>query len=1038
MATIKDVTERRRAEVEREGLLRRLSAEADRRSAFLASLQDGFLALSLEGAIEDVNERFCEIVGRSHDELVGSRPPFPWAPRQATAFQEQVRSAFFALERGERLELDTELVRPDGSAVPVIITAAPLFDDEGVIAGAVSTVKEITDRLAAQHQAEAMNRRLQTLVTVSRALAAAVTLDEVVDGTVDSLHASIEVDAVGVALTEGRRLRVATSSEIDPLFSPGKSVKLSSDDPIARVAREKEPLVTAGGTAADVDDTLASRIIVPLFARGRVIGVLGVASRGSKDPSGADRDLLEQVATRVATNVERARLFEAESVARAAADRARSRVERLQASTAELAKTADRDDVVRIVLREAVRATHADAGSVMLLSEDGATLELAADEGLAERLPASRVDLDSASAVSECCRSGRLVIVPTWSEWEQRFPEGVESFRGIARSSVSVPVVGERGVLGVIALMFSVERTPSDDDLRIVTSLAEQASVALERALAFEREHATADRLSRLQEVTAALSAATNPRQVGDAVLQVGLPALGAAAGALYTMSDDTSELRLVAQDGHPEELMLDFDVIRMDADLAIAEAVRDRELIFFDSEGEAAARYPTIADRRRAGQVTTNNGPRAVMPLLAGGEAIGALAISFPGHHAAVEQDRRSLATIATLVAQALERARLYATEHRVAQVLQESLLPQALRSVGPARVAARYLAAATEASVGGDWFEIVDLPDECIGIAVGDVVGNGILAATAMGQLRSALRALALAGKKPGEILDALDVFAETTEGAVMSTAAYAEFDTRNGTLCYVSAGHPPPLVVGPGEPRFLEDGRRTPLGVRPPSPPPPEGARDSLGSGETVILYTDGLVERRDEHLDTGLARLVEIAARFSDRGPDMLAERLVQNLLPDGSVGDDAAVLCLRFEPTAWIEPGGETPSRFDHRFPARAGELAKLRASMRGWLGAADIEADDTEEIVLAVDEACANAIEHGSGDGSGEVLVSLELEDEDALTATVTNPGTWKGEASPGRGYGLMLMDALMDEVVIEPGDHESVVTLRRRVRSSV
>jgi GAF domain-containing protein/anti-sigma regulatory factor (Ser/Thr protein kinase) len=607
-------------------------------------------------------------------------------------------------------------------------------------------------------------------------------------------------------------------------------------------------------------------------------------------------------------------------------------------------------------------------------------------------------------------------------------------FSGIARSSVSVPIVGEQGVLGVIALMFSDERTAGDDDLRIVTSLAEQASVALERALAFERERATADRLTRLQEVTAALSAATDPQQVGEAALSVGLPALGAAAGALYTMSDDGAELRLVADEGYPDELMRDFDVIRMDADVAIADAVRSKKVIFFGSEDEAEARSRTIAERRRAGPITTKNGPRAAMPLLAGVEAIGALAISFPGHHAADEQDRRSLETIATLVAQALERARLHATEHRVAMVLQESLLPQALRSVGPARVAARYLAAATEASVGGDWFEIVDLPDECIGIAVGDVVGSGILAATAMGQLRSALRALALAGKKPGEILGSLDDFAGTTEGAVMSTAAYAEFDTRSGTLCYVSAGHPPPLVVGPAEPRFLEDGRRTPLGVTPPSPPPPEGAKDSLGSGETIILYTDGLVERRDEALDVGLARLAEAADRFSDRGPDMLAEHLVQSLLPDGSVGDDAAVLCLRFEPATWIEPGGDAPSRFDHRFSARAEELAKLRASMRGWLGSAGIGSGDAEQIVLAVGEACANAIEHGNGGASGEINVSLELDDEHSLTATVTDSGAWRNGGPSGRGYGLLLMRALMDEVIIEPGDRGSMVTLRKTV----
>ncbi|HEY7478776.1 MAG TPA: SpoIIE family protein phosphatase [Actinomycetota bacterium] len=1035
VATIKDVTDRSRADAERERLLGQLSAETDRRSAFLAALQDGFLALSLDGTVEDVNQRFCEIVGLRRDELIGTTPPFPWAVPKDEVERDRLRRAFFDLERSQALEVTVELTRPDGSSVPVNVTLAPVFDEGGALTGAVSTIKEVGESLRAQLQTEALTRRLQALVTVSRALATGVTMEDVVDATIASLRASTDIDAIGVALVEGRRIRVIGSYGDDPMFTPGTTAKLNADDPLARAAASGEALVlhaeeAPGGSV----DRVGDHILIPLRAHQRVVGLLGVAvsHRPIEDD---DLELMDQVATRVATNLERARLFEAESVARSAADRARSRVERLQAATSELSRATDSDEVIRIVLHEAIGVVRAQTGGLALSDQDATALEMVAHEGATWNVGRFTVPVDAAFAFCDAFRTAATIVVPTWAGWEERYPEGAAMFRTTARSQVAVPILGEDRPLGVIALLFREEVTPSDEDLRMLAALAGQASVALERALATDRERASAERLARIQKVTAAVSAAKNPSEVADAVLHVGLPALDGVAGALYTVTADGSALHLVTQRGYPEAVMRELPEIPLDADLPIAEAVRSGEMVFLASQAEADLRYPGLPERRRRTGVTTNPGARVAMPLLAGGTTTGALVISFPGVRQLGDQDRQALLTIANLVSQALERARLYAAEHRVAQVLQESLLPQALRSVGPARVAARYLAAEEYASVGGDWFEIVDLPDDRIGIAVGDVVGNGIVAATAMGQLRSGVRALALAGKRPGEVLAALDDFAEATEGAVMSTAAYAEVDTRSGAVVYACAGHPPPLVVGSQPPRFLEGGRRTPLAVPPPASDHAIEASDLLQPGETVILYTDGLIERRGESLDAGLARLAEVAGRFSNRGPDMMAEHLVQALLPEGSTQDDVAVLCLRFEPADVVPPVDEGASPFDYGLRADARELSRLRTSIRGWLEAAGIGSEARDEIVLAIGEACANAIEHAGDTGSDRITVSLAL-DDGTVVATISDRGRWRsGTASDIRGRGLLLMEALMDAVEVTPRSDGTTVILRRSVR---
>ncbi len=266
-------------------------------------------------------------------------------------------------------------------------------------------------------------------------------------------------------------------------------------------------------------------------------------------------------------------------------------------------------------------------------------------------------------------------------------------------------------------------------------------------------------------------------------------------------------------------------------------------------------------------------------------------------------DEERTFLDAAAAQCSQALERARLYDQEHLVAITLQRSLLAGAVPRDPRAAVATLYEPAVESLQVGGDWHDAFMIGEDVLGVVVGDVVGRGIEAASAMGQLRSATRALAGAGLGPAAVLEGLSGFVADLPGALMSTLVCAELDLRSGALRYACAGHPPPLVLQPGgSPQILWDGRSSPLGANRAQRSKPE-ARIVLQPCGRLVLYTDGLVERRRELMDVGLERLAgDLHARREQR-LDTLPAGLVETLVSEDQPADDVCLLCLEYRPDA---------------------------------------------------------------------------------------------------------------------------------------
>lgn len=371
---------------------------------------------------------------------------------------------------------------------------------------------------------------------------------------------------------------------------------------------------------------------------------------------------------------------------------------------------------------------------------------------------------------------------------------------------------------------------------------------------------------------------------------------------------------------------------------------------------------------------------------------------------------------------------ARAYERDHEVAVTLQHSLLPERLPSIVGLSLEARYLPAATETAIGGDWYDAVELDETRVAVVVGDVVGHGPRAAAAMGQLRNACRAYALLGASPAETFEHLNKLLTVEGHDMMATAFYAVVDRETGAIQYSSAGHPPALVAAEGRARFLEGGRSVPLGTT--TPVSYEDATDRLEPGSTLLLYTDGLVERREVPLGESLVELAETASRAAGE-PAGLCDALLARIGPAGAP-DDIAVLAV------CLEAADEGVAL---RLPADPAVLTEIRRRLARLLEAAGASPEERYEISLTVCEAAANAIEHAYGPGDEQFLLDVTIEAGE-VRAVVRDTGSWRdrptGNPEGTRGRGLGIIQELMDNVEVSRSDAGTTVSMSRKLGQSV
>jgi anti-sigma regulatory factor (Ser/Thr protein kinase) len=360
---------------------------------------------------------------------------------------------------------------------------------------------------------------------------------------------------------------------------------------------------------------------------------------------------------------------------------------------------------------------------------------------------------------------------------------------------------------------------------------------------------------------------------------------------------------------------------------------------------------------------------------------------------------------------------------EHRIAETLQRSLLPDRLPDIPGVLLTARYVPASADAEVGGDWYDVVQLPTGQVAVAIGDVAGHGLRAASTMAQLRMGLRAYAIEEDTPVAVVRRVHELAQRLTLPQMATLIYLVFDPERATLTFANAGHAPPLILEPeGRARYLEGGLAPPLGGATHAAMYLEQV-DRLPHGSTLVLFTDGLVERRGRPLADGLARLRE-EALAAGPGLDALCDHLLASMVGP-EISDDIALLALRPVPL------GDGPLTL--RLPAEPGVLAPLRYTMRRWLGEAGASPEEINAVLVSAGEACANVIQHAYGAREGPLEITL-TRGEEAVDLTVRDTGRWRASSPPPGGRGIQLMQGLMDHVEIERGSRGTVVRMRHRL----
>lgn len=461
-----------------------------------------------------------------------------------------------------------------------------------------------------------------------------------------------------------------------------------------------------------------------------------------------------------------------------------------------------------------------------------------------------------------------------------------------------------------------------------------------------------------------------------------------------------------------------------------VAQVMRTGQALLVTPEAMADALRAAASDRRLPSLASRFSiEVAAVVPIEIRSERLGVLILSCEGGRSLDDDDLDLAVEIAHRTALAVSNARAYQQEHQIAESLQRALLPATAPAVAGLELAVRYVAATDGASVGGDWYDVLPFDDGATGLVVGDIVGHDIAASTSMGQLRSTLRAYAYEDHgAPGDVLARVDRLSDTL-GLPLATCVFGVFEPSSSTFRWSNAGHPPPMLVRDGQVTFLDQDHGMLLGVS-----AGEGMTDAateVRDGDVLVLYTDGLVERRGESLQVGLARLA-IAAQAAEAQTttaEGLCDALVNVLLPStSSREDDVALLVVRLgaEPEAGSQLRLELAASPESVAVARGFVAGALQS--RGWY-------DEMDTAVLLTSELVTNAIRHAGGPCAVAVSfadlesVEVSVEDDERRHPVVRRTG---GLDESGRG--LVLVDAMAARwgTRAVPGGKATWFTLRK------
>jgi PAS domain S-box-containing protein len=580
--------------------------------------------------------------------------------------------------------------------------------------------------------------------------------------------------------------------------------------------------------------------------------------------------------------------------------RAAERARRLHGLTESLSRAISSDRAARILIEEAVPALQADAATVALLDRAGENLTLIASYGYdEERLEAwSTFPVSGDLPMSVAVREGRPLWSDSAEDARRRFTDLAEAeFR--FESLAVLPLMVEGRVNGAVAFSFREPREFSPEEQALMFAATQQAANALERAKLHEAEREARQRLAFIVRASEILGESLELDETLRRLAAVAVPQVA-----------DWFAVDLTSEDGMRNVVVSHVDPEKVD----LARELRER----YPPDPEAPTGlwnvirtgepelYPEIPDELLIESARDEEHLRVlrslgfssamIVPLRAQGRNLGAVTFVAAESGRTYGEDDLSFAQeLASHAALAIDNASRFKHEHEAAVTLQRALLPRRLPTLPGVELATRYLPAGPNVEAGGDWYDVIDLgADEAI-LVIGDVSGRGIAAASIMGSLRTAIQAYALDRLRPADIAERLGRLMVNLVGEEMATMFLLRFDIRSGRGEYVRVGHPPALVRHPdGFVSELRGRGSPPLGIAPELSVVADQV--TLPRESTVLLYTDGLIERRGVPIDEGVRDLKTVLGR-APLDVEACLDTIIEELQP-GAGEDDVAVLAVR--------------------------------------------------------------------------------------------------------------------------------------------
>ncbi|HEU5033583.1 MAG TPA: SpoIIE family protein phosphatase [Mycobacteriales bacterium] len=695
----------------------------------------------------------------------------------------------------------------------------------------------------------------------------------------------------------------------DEVYARWQELPLDADAPGPEAARTGQMVVLRSVAERDARyPALSGRatvgevfIAAPLVVQGRTIGLLGLGFERAHELDDDGLVFINAAAAQCAAAMHRALVVEAQQRSLAQAHESARRLAVLQRVTAALADVRDSAGTVDFIFRELSEALGAQQLALNVLDESGTSMRTVRHHGMLPGVDEQFAEFPFAPGLpaTDALLQRRAVIMRTATERLAQYPQ----LAGLPSSDhawICLPlVIADRGI-GTLSLSLPQPQAFPPEDVEFLTALADQCGHALERARLLESQIANRARLELLAEAGRIFTA---PLDVQLTSVQFCQLIVGRVADAVsvHLREPDGSYLVAAAEHVNPAQI----DVLRR-VSTQLPRSISET----FDRVLER--RSPVVLRSAALGEALSDVGQSELraaveqhpptstilLPLVSGGRALGVLVVTTEvgGRPALSSDERDHLEELAGRLALAIDSARLLRQQIEIAHTLQRSLLPASLPRVPGAEVAVRYLPGAEGVDVGGDFYDVIPLPNGRIGLVVGDVMGRGVRAAAVMGQLRAAVRSYCLEGHPPAALLTRLDRLVATLEEGLLVTAFYAEWDPGFGFALCSCAGHLPPLVRRPGEPAaYLEIDPGVPLGV---------GAQAyqeievPLPPGSLLLAYTDGLVEGPDLPVEDGMRQL---AAAVTDAARAIeVCDAALHDLRPATGTrqyDDDIALLAL---------------------------------------------------------------------------------------------------------------------------------------------